>query len=300
VFTAPAETVTGPIKSAFGFQVFRVSKVTPGAARTLDEVKDELHQKVARERAVDLVYSRANKLDDALSAGTKLEDLPGDLGVAAVSGTLDAQGNTQQGEPAPIPGSAALRQAIVTAAFALPKDEPARMTEGPDQSYYALQVDEVIEAKLKPLAEVESQVRDDYERERRRHAEEEVAAKLLAATNAGGSLDDAATVAGLRVEKTPPMGRSTPTEGVAPELVEPVFKLKPGEATMVETATGFVVARLADIVAPDSAADPAGTAQMREALARAMQQDVEAVFANTLRDRAQPRINRTLLDSVIQ
>jgi peptidyl-prolyl cis-trans isomerase D len=300
VFTAAPETVTGPIKSAFGWQVFRVAKVTPGASRSLDEVKTEVRANVARERAIDQVYTRANKLDDALSAGTKLEDLPGDLGVAAVAGTLDAQGNTPQGQPAPIPGSPALRQAIITAAFALPKGEPAHMTEGPDQSYYALQVDDLIEPKLKPLAEIEAQVREDYERDRRRHEQETVAAKLLAATKAGGSLEDAATVAGLRVEKTPPVGRSTPTEGVARELVEPLFRLKQGETTMVETPEGFIVARLAEVTSPDPAADPAGAAQMREALTQALKQDVDVVFASILRDRAQPRINRTQLDSAIQ
>ena len=300
VFTAAAGTVTGPMKSAFGWQVFRVAKVIPGTSRSLDEVKDEVRAKDARERAIDQVYTRANKLDDALSAGTKLEDLPGDLGAAAVAGTLDAQGNTPQGEPAPIPGSPALRQAIITGAFALQKGEPAHMTEGPDQSYYALQVDDVIEPKLKPFAEVEAQVREDWERDQRRHAQEQVAAKLLAATQAGGSLDDAATVAGLRVEKTPPVARSTPTEGVPRELVEPLFRLKQGETTMVETPDGFVVARLDSITDPDPASDPAGAAQMRDALTRALQQDVEVVLASALRDRAQPRINRTLLENVIQ
>jgi peptidyl-prolyl cis-trans isomerase D len=300
VFAAAPDTTAGPIKSPFGWQVLRVTKVTPGASRALDDVRDEIRQRVARDRATDQVYARANKLEDALSAGTKLEDLPGDLGAAAVAGTLDAQGNTQQGEPAPIPGSPELRKAIITAAFALQKGEPARMTEGPDQSYYALQVDDVIEPRLKPFAEVEQEVRDEYERDARRHEQNEAAAKLLTAAQAGGSLDDAATIAGLRVEKTPPIGRSAPTEGVPSELTQPLFSLKKGETTMVETPEGFVVARLAEINDPDPSADPAGAAQMREALARALQQDVEVVFASTLRERAQPRVNRTLLDSVTE
>jgi len=82
------------------------------------------------------------------------------------------------------------------------------------------------------------------------------------------------------------------------ELVEPLFRLKQGEATMVETPEGFIVARLAQVDDPDPASDPAGAAQIREALARALQQDVEVVFASTLRDRAQPRVNQSLLNSV--
>ena len=297
-FQATPETVTGPVKSAFGFQVLRVTKVTPGSERTLAQMSDEIRAKVARDRAADLVYARANKLEDALSAGTSLDDLPGDLGLAAVTGTLDAQGNTPEGEPAPIPGAPALRQAIITAAFALTKGEPPRMTEGPDQSYFAIEVEDATPPALKPFAEIEGKIREDWLHDWRRHAQEQVAAKLLAAANAGGSLDDAATVAGLRMERTPPVNRSSPTEGVPPQLTAPLFTLKKNEATMVETPDGFLVASLAEIVTPEMGADPAASGQMRTALVQALSQDVEVIFATALRERMKPRVNRTLLDTL--
>ena len=174
-----------------------MTKVTPGTDRELAAVHDEVRAKVARDRATDQVYGRANKLEDALSAGTSLDDLPGDLGVAAITGTMDANGNTASGDPAPIPGPPALRQAIITAAFALTKGEPPRMTEGPDQSYFAVAVEDTTEPTLKPFDQVQAQVREDWEHEQRRHAQDQVAAKLLTAAKAGGSLDDAAVVAGV-------------------------------------------------------------------------------------------------------
>jgi peptidyl-prolyl cis-trans isomerase D len=300
VFQAAPDVVAGPIKAALGWQVLRVTKVTPGESRTLDQVKDEVQQKVAQDRAVDQVYSRANKLDDALSAGTGLDDLPGDLGLAAVAGTLDAQGNTPAGEPAPIPGPPELRDAIIKAAFATAKGEPPRMVEAPGQSYYALQVEDIIEPKVKPLSEVETQVQDDWIEAQRRHEQEAAAAKLMAAAQAGGSLDDAATVAGLRMEKTPPVMRNGTVEHVPPQLQAALFQLKKGETTMVETPDGFLVVRLTDITEPDPASDPAGAATMREALTRALDQDVQVVFATALRDRARPRVNRTLLDNLVE
>ncbi len=44
-----------------------------------------------------------------------------------------------------------------------------------------------------------------------------------------------------------------------------MFGLKQGEATMVETPDGFVVAQLAEVVKPDAAADKAGYDQARAA-----------------------------------
>lgn len=300
VFAAPAEAVTGPIQSALGWQVFRVTKVTVGSERLLAQAADEIRTRLARERAVDQVYARANKLEDALSASASLDDLPGDLGVAAVTGTLDAQGNTPAGEPAPIPGSPALRQAFVTAAFALGKNEPARMTEGPDQSYFAVTVEDATPAARKPFAEVEAQVREDWERDARRKEQERIAAKLLTAAQAGSSLDDAATVAGLRLERTPPVARAQPTPGVPAEMTEPLFGLKPGAATMIEAPDAFYVMALAEVAAPDPAADPLGAAQIRTALTQSIGQDIELTVAAALRTQAKPLVNRTLLDSMAQ
>ena len=50
------------------------------------------------------MYDRANKVDNMLGTGAGLDELPSDLGLVGVAGTLDAQGNTQDGKPAPIPG----------------------------------------------------------------------------------------------------------------------------------------------------------------------------------------------------
>ena len=297
-FAAAPGTVTGPVKSDFGWQVFRVTQVTPGTEQTLAEARDAVRDRLARERAVDLVYGRANTLEDQLAAGTKLDDLPGDLGLAAITGTLDAKGLTPEGEPAPIPGSPELRQAIVTAAFAAGKDDPPRMTEGPGQTYFALRVEEEKPATVKPFAEVEAQVRDNFLHDARRRAQEVAAAKLVAAVQSGTSLDDAATVAGVRMEQTPPMARNTPTEGVPAELTPAVFALQPNEATMIETSTGFIVAGLAKAEVPE--ADAATLAQMRAGLDTALGQDIEMTFAAALRDRAKPTVNQTMLDTLTQ
>ena len=299
VFAAAPDTVAGPVQTGFGWQVLRVTKVLPGTERPLAAATDDIRTKVARDRAADQVYARANQLEDALGAGTPLDRIPADLGAAGVAGTLDAQGNTPDGEPAPLPGSPALHQAIVTAAFAVNKGDPPRLTEGPEQSYFAVQVEDATPPAPKPFADVQARVRENWQRDTRRHAQEVVAAKLLAAAKAG-SLDDAATIAGLRTQRTPPAGRSAPVPGVPQQLVEPLFSLKPNDATMVETPEGFVVAKLAEVIAPDPAADPTGAAQMRTTLAQALGQDIEVTYAVALRDRAKPRVNRAVLETLAQ
>ena len=67
---------------------------------------------------------------------------------------------------------------------------------------------------------------------------------------------------------------------------------------MVETGDGFVVAVPAEIVEADPKTDPTGYAQVREAVAQSIGSDLAAVFADALRERAQPRINQPALDNI--
>ena len=103
VFDTPAEKVMEPEKDQAGavWHVIKVTRITPGKDASFEQVREALRDRVAAEKAADLIYDRANKIDNALGGGSSLDELPNDLGVAAVTGTLDAQGNTQPGVPAP-------------------------------------------------------------------------------------------------------------------------------------------------------------------------------------------------------
>ncbi len=298
VFAAAPDAVTGPVASGLGWQVFRVTKVSPGSTRSLEQATADIRGKIALERASDSVYDRANKLEDALSSSPTLDEIPTDIGAAAVEGSLDAKGNTPSGDPAPIPGPPSLRQPFITAAFAINKGEPPRMTEGPDASYFGLIVEDTTPAALKPYADVAGQVREEWTRAARRRSQEQVAARLLSAVKAGGNLDDAATVAGLRLQRSAPVVRGAPAPGVAGELVGPLFALKLHEPTMTETPDAFFVMMPAEITSPDPSTDPADAERTRKALTQSLVADTEATYVTALRQRLRPTVNVKALDSI--
>ena len=167
-------------------------------------------------------------------------------------------------------------------------------------AYYALSVGEIDPPSVKLFDQVKEQVTADWTHNAIRHEQEEAAAKIFAAVKGGQPLADAATVAGLTLRHTPLTGRRQPAEGVPAPLVTPLFGLKKGEPTMVETPDGFVVAVLTDIEHPDPKADPSGYNQVREQLARSLGDDLELAFAGALRERVNPRINQTMLNSIVQ
>ena len=305
VFAAPNDTVSDPVKGALGWYVLKVVKVTPGSEKTFDDVKDALRNRLLAEKATDIMYDRANKIDNLLGNGTSLDQMPGDLGLAGVAGTLDAKGNTMDGTPAPIPGPPELKAALVAAAFQAQKGDPPQLTEVQTPSvggsaYYAVSVEDIMPPAPKPFDEVKQQVSDDWTADQQRHAAEEKAAKLLTALKGGQSLADAAAVAGVPVTHTPEVTRGAASEDMPGELANVLFGLKPGEPTMVATPTTFVVAVPAHIDTPNASVDPGGYEQLRSAVSRTIGSDIASIFAEAVRERANPRINQENFNSIVQ
>jgi peptidyl-prolyl cis-trans isomerase D len=304
VFAATPDAVSDPTKGALGWYVVRVTKVTPGSTQSFDDAKAEIRTEMLSAKAAELLYDRANKVDNVLGGGAGIDEIPSDLGLVGVAGTLNAEGNTKDGTPAPIPGPAELRSALIKAAFDVQKGDPLRLIEVQTPStggsaYYAISVEEVTPPAEKPFDEVKDQVAADWTRDARRHAQEQAAARLLAAVKGGQSLADAATVAGVTVRRTPLVTRDAGAEGMPSQLQQVLFSLKPGEPTMGASGDDYIVAVPAEIVEADPKADPAGYAQVREAVARSSADDLAALFADALRERAKPQINQPVLDTVI-
>jgi peptidyl-prolyl cis-trans isomerase D len=302
VFAAAPDVVLPPVKTALGWYAVKVTHIVPATAKTLEEVRDELRKQVIAEKAADMIYDRANKIDDLLSGGVPLDNLPGDLGLAAVTGTLDAQGDTLDGQPAPIPGDATLRDALIKAAFQTKPGDPPRLVragpENADDGYYALTVEDILPPKPRPFADVADRVRADWTRDAIHHEQEAAAARILSEVKSGQTLEAAAL--GLSVQHLPPVSRGATPQVVPMQLVEPLFSLKVGEPTMIEDADGFMVAVLSKIETPDAASDPIDYGRIREALTQSVANDMEAIFTAAVREGAHPQVNRPVFNSLIR
>lgn len=303
VFTADKNTIAGPVKGALGWYLLKVTTVTAGSEKSFDSVKDALRDRVLAEKATDIIYTRANTLDNLLGNGGNLDDLPGDLGLIAITGTLDAEGKTPDGATAPIPDPQELRTALIAAAFQARQGDPPRMTEartpaGP--AYFALAIEEIAPPGVRPFEDVRERVTGDWTFEQQRHAQEVAAAAMLASIQGGRNFADAATIAGVIPWITPRVSRGEGAPGMPPELQQVLFGLKKNEPTMVETAQGFIVAVAVEIIVPDPKDDEAAFNKMRLELSRNIGNDFTTVFQDAVRLRANPQINQANFNQIVQ
>ncbi len=296
-FTAKPGDVAGPVKTETGWVLLKVTKVDPAVTHSFEDSREKLHDQLAAARVRDLLADRVQKLQDAIAGGSGLDQIPGDIGAVAAEGTLDAQGNTQVGEPAPLPGSPALRQAIVATAFAQKPGAPPELKQGADDAEYALMVEQVTPATAQPFATVQDKVRDAVLADARRREAEQQAASLFAQARKAGGLAKLPTVTGLVHE--PPFGRGHPPPGISPQLQQIVFSLPVGQSTMVPDPDGFAVATITGLQHPDPAGNRLAYERLQTNLDGSIANDIEVTYATLLRSRKQPTLNAQAIRSVV-
>lgn len=296
LFKATVGTVVGPVAGTNGMYLFKVTGVFPSQAQILAQVKQTLQLQMAQIQ----VAKNVDALQDALAGQTPLNQLPGNLGLVAVEGTLDEGGLTPQGTPAPIPGGDDLRNALIKAAFAAPKGQSAQLQTGPGGSYYALNVEEIIPPSVKPFDQVAAQVLSVWQQAQQAREAEVIAAKLMHAVNTGTTLAQAVKMLGLTVTQSQAYTRETQPQDQPAQFVPVLFTLNRGQATMLSSKDGFVVAQLASITHPTPESDPDLYNQLKTSLDKSEQDDLGNNLLAGLQGKYRVRINEKLLKQIYQ
>ncbi|GAN69005.1 peptidylprolyl isomerase [Acetobacter orleanensis] len=288
VFAAPLNQIQGPFKSEGGWVVLRVTKVTPPKDTPYDVAKKEILQQYREAKAPSVVGERSRQLQDAL-AGNGLDAIPTDIGAAAAAGTLDIHGNMQDGTPAPLPASGKLRDAIVQQIFAQTKGAKPNLMEGPDNSWYAVEVDNVTPAAQLPFEQAKAHVLAAWQAEARKHAADEQAAALYTAAKEKGGLANVAG-AGAPIVKGITFSRSTPNKSIPAELMDFLPRMKAGQSVMGEDAGEFLIATVTAVSTPNPTADLAAYQRLKNALTQSVGDDLVASYVEALSKRTPPVI----------
>jgi peptidyl-prolyl cis-trans isomerase D len=304
-FAAPAGGVTAPVRSPFGWHVLRVAGITPGTTVAFDEVKDRLREELALEKAADLAFDRANRIEDAIAGGASLEEAGRRYGMAVVTIRTDAQGNDAEGAPVPIPVPVAGRPETLRGIFTAEAGRAPRLQElRQADAFVAIELKAVIPPEARPLAAIEDEVKLAFATDARRRYQEERAAALMGAMREGRTLAQAAEAAGIPSERVGPFGRrpepAAPGATAIPQELLPIlFGIRVNEPAMVPTSAGFAMAQLLEVVPADPAADAEAMGNVRRTVQQQSAEDLEQQFTAALRARAAPRISQTLMQQVI-
>jgi peptidyl-prolyl cis-trans isomerase D len=161
------------------------------------------------------------------------------------------------------------------------------LLEETDAGYFVIQVDQVMEPRLKPVEEVRDELRQAWQAERRRELARARAEELRAQLDDGATADELLADAGFETKPIEPLRRNQTgaDQGLNQTVVRALFATAPGEiaGAVVELRDGFALVGTDEVIA----ADPGTDAEARDRLAREveseMRSDLIAQFETQLR-----------------
>ncbi len=299
VFALAPDTVSDPIQSPFGWHLFRVTAITAGSTRPLEEVREALTQQIKLDRAGDAIFDLSTEIDDALAGGAAIEEVARsfDLPLGQVA-AVDASGRGRDGEPlAALPKVAE----FLPAAFEAEAGEEPVLNESDDGGYFLLRVDGITPPALRPLDEVREDVIAAWRRAARAEAATARAAEMLARARGGERLETLSIELGYPLKITSALTRNAlgGDAGISTDLVAKAFTLDIGGVAAGGTRAnnGQALVELIEVTAANASDDEQALDQMRQSVLASIAEDVLAQYQAALRAAYPVEVHQRVIDS---
>ncbi|MBX2855292.1 MAG: SurA N-terminal domain-containing protein [Rhodobacteraceae bacterium] len=282
--------VVGPVETDFGWMLFNIAGLRPAEETTLEAARDELAQEVALGRAGAELPDVANTVEDQRAGGATLLQIGAEEGALARQVTLNRDGFAPDGERvADLPDDPNLLER----AFEMEIGDEMDLAELPNLEYFAVQVDEVTPAALKPFDSVRSDVEAAWITAQRRAAIAETADSLVARLEAGDTLAAVAASVEKEPRKIEKLSLTSADEDLTPQVLEQLFDGASGDIAAAELANGARrVIAVVDKIHTAVAAD--GAEEIELVAARAgenIRNDILALFQTAVLEEHEMQIN---------
>ncbi|MET0180890.1 MAG: SurA N-terminal domain-containing protein [Novosphingobium sp.] len=268
VFAAPRGSLTAPARSGLGWHVARVDAIATRPARTLDQARPEIVERLTARLRRDALAELTARIEEEFDSGGNLADFARELNLTVVSSPpLTADGKVF-GQPTAAPGELA---PVLATAFLMERENQPQLAElEPGKRFLVFEVADLASAAPPPLSEIRARVAKDWATTQGAARARVAADKAIAALAKGATLADALRTAGAGGAQIATVDRGRQELAAAGRVPPPLaLMFSMAERTAKPLAApgrgGWFVVRLDDIEPGSLAAgDPAVAAFGRE------------------------------------
>lgn len=297
-FTLESGAVSGVVEGRFAPVLIKVTEVQPGKQRGLEEVKDQVRERLAEGKAGSELNRLYEEIDDRRFAGKPLKEIAAELDLPFVEvEATDRTGKTPDGSTA-IEGPDAQR--ILNAAFQGQVGFEGDSVELADGGYSWVDVISVTEARQRSFEEAEADVAALWREQETRRQLSDLASKLTERAGRGESMDALAQEVGGKLETARNVKRIGGAPGLPDSAVGQAFITPQGGAGSAETRDGKsrVVFKVTEVI-PAPPATPEELSQLRTELNRQIESDVLTGYLTALQNRIGVSINEAAYRRVV-
>lgn len=280
-FSLPDGGTSAPLPGAFGSALVHVVKIVPAQQKPFDEVKDQLRQEIALERARRELLDKHDAIEDERAGGATLAELSQKLGLDIETiEAVDRSGRDPTGaEIVAIPA----RTDVVAGAFAGNPGLDNEAVQLPQNGGYVwYDILEVTPSRERPFDEVKDLVKSRWTEDETVKAVAAKATALLDAAKGGKPLAEVASTAGLEVKTADALQRGRAGGDFSTDALTKIFDAKLGS---FGTAAGTVPTERIVFQVVKSTLPPAGPAdaQLAAQLSEQLESDLLNQYVDALR-----------------
>ena len=238
------------VEGQFATVILRLTQIQPSVTRTPFDVKDQVHDKLATEKAKVELQNKYDEIEDDRIAGKSLKEIADNMKLSFKEiPATDATGLGPDGKP--VIETPNLRK-IVSRAFTPNSSNDDVAIDLGDDGLTWTNVLSIDVPKQKPFYQVKDQVKIDYILSERRRLIDKLAKKLIGRINSGEPIAAIEVEAKNKVEKTDSITRKTVPQGISQSVVMQAFALAKGKAgygTSPDNTTDIVF-KISNVIPP--------------------------------------------------
>lgn len=289
-FQLPEGGVSKLIESPLGWHLLRATSIYPAQTRTLDDVREQLKEELAADRAIDALIEISDRLEDALGGGATLEEAAVEINSKLLKiDAIDRQGLNSAGEPV-----LDLPSGFVGTAFSTAENSESSLTEADGEgTYFVIRVDKVTPASPKPFEIARGDVESAWAQAKRGEVAEETANAIALRVKQGAPFSAVAADHGLTVRTSSPMTRSGEgaSEDLDANLINSAFQAEPEQLFVARGQEAAFVGMTTKVIVADPVSNPEKLAALEESLRSSRNNDLLSQLTQALTQRHPVEIN---------
>jgi peptidyl-prolyl cis-trans isomerase D len=293
VFALAENTVSEPVRGAFGTVLLRVTKIDPFNA---DQAREQARGQIALTMARNATNDLHDKIERERSSGLPLADIAAKVGLTVTTvDAIDSQGRDATEAQLNLVGASEFLPAAFRGEVGL-ENEPVQIRQ--TGAWIWFEIAGITRARDRTLDEVKDRVEARWREDEVKSRIAKAADEMTASLRQGKTLAELAPPLNLEVKTTPALQRtgSDPTWGSS--AVQVLFATPKGQAANAPAADGIdrVVFVTTDITLPANAVLDQRT---QTQLAQSIEDDVLGQYITRLQSDFGSTVNQTLFNRTV-
>ena len=75
VFNAQLNDIIGPIKTKFGFSIYKVINISPAEQPKYEDIIEDIKKKIIKEKSVEILFEKLDEIEDLIAEGNNIEEI---------------------------------------------------------------------------------------------------------------------------------------------------------------------------------------------------------------------------------